>query len=115
MRKVKIKTSELIGRPLDWAVAKARGLENSWLHDYKIGYVNRPSTDWAHGGPIIETEMQERGFDVWRTADMKGCAATYERGLPDSYSYGATPLIAAMRAVVALRLGSVYDTQKGIV
>lgn len=64
-----------------------------------------PSTDWAQGGPIIDREMREHGFDVWRTADMAQCAATYERGLPDSYIYGSTPLIAAMRCYVASKLG----------
>jgi hypothetical protein len=57
---MKVKTNELSGQALDWAVAKCEGYqtlmrrgkletlftENGWT----------PSTDWAQGGPIIERE-----------------------------------------------------------
>ena len=47
-----MKTSELTGAALDWAVAKAIG-------EYKPVPVPNYSTDWAQGGPIIEREKIE--------------------------------------------------------
>ena len=41
---MKIKTSELSGAALDWAVAKSTG--NPWLHF---------SSDWSQGGPLFES------------------------------------------------------------
>lgn len=107
---MKIKTSELTGAALDWAVAKCEGVNfeyyfpmrfrGAWiLNDFRY------STDWSQGGPIIEREMREFGFDLWSGAFSGECAATYCRGAPDSYVYGPTPLIAAMRCYVASELG----------
>lgn len=111
-----METSKLIGPALDWAVAKC---ENAWWWDEFPEELNKPegisldsggyympSIDWSQGGPIIEQEMLERGFDVWRNDGMNTCVATYERGLPDSYHYGTIPLIAAMRCYVASKLGN---------
>lgn len=59
-----MKTSELTGVALDWAVAKCEGLidQNGWtsVEIFKAsrgGGFNRYSTDWAQGGPIIEREQ----------------------------------------------------------
>lgn len=60
---MKIKTSELIGPALDWAVAKCDGVEcdenhtpiwfeSNGLAAPRVSY--SPSTDWAQGGPIID-------------------------------------------------------------
>jgi len=58
---MKIKTSDLEGLALDWAVAKCEGYiddPESWLYqathpeNLRTGF--RPSLHWAHGGPIIE-------------------------------------------------------------
>lgn len=75
---------------LDKAVAKALGERNSKAY----------STDWAHGGPIIERE---------RISVMRGGA--YEenfwlagKGYSTEYSHGPTPLIAAMRCFVASKV-----------
>jgi hypothetical protein len=55
-----------------------------------------PSTDWAQGGPIIEREM----ITVeWTGEDWRTCIWCDEKFL------GPTPLIAAMRAYVASKLG----------
>ena len=113
---MKIKVAEASGRVLDYMVAmcNGKGIEfdcpsDPWLtvdgivdqplHSYT------PSTDWAQGGPIIDREMREHGFDLWRTRDMSLHAASYTRGVPDCYSYGPTPLIAAMRCYVTSKLG----------
>jgi hypothetical protein len=57
-----MKTSELTGAALDWAVAKCEGFDPETLNTktgvvYSLRYgVYTPSTDWSQGGPIIERE-----------------------------------------------------------
>lgn len=58
-----------------------------------------PSSDWSHGGPIIERERitikySPGGSLVWEA---------YSLGQP--WGFGPTPLIAAMRAYVASKYG----------
>ena len=101
-----MKTSELIDEALDWAVTKCetgQPLDRNGPFIVAFKY----STDWSQGGPIIEREMREFGFDLWSGAHVPDgqFAATYCRGAPDSYVYGPTPLIAAMRCYVASKLG----------
>ena len=109
---MKYKTSELTGMALDLAVAlceggtdfrydtiatywitvdgKDRALSKGWAQSFT------PSTEWSHGGPIIEKESI--GLLPSRTA-------YYEREGGTFYSYGPTALIAAMRCYVASKLG----------
>lgn len=56
-----IKTSELTGQALDWAVAKAIGLLDRWGVCAPVGF--RPSITWTQGGPIIDREKTEFDFD----------------------------------------------------
>lgn len=91
-----MKTYELIGPALDWAVAKCEGV------NYHGPAWTKFSTDWAQGGPIIEQERlliqpeigKEGMGNAWYAVSMK-----------DTDSYGPTPLIAAMRCYVASKLG----------
>jgi hypothetical protein len=122
---MKIKTSELQGAPLDWAVAKCEGLEQrdgAWYRPATPAYAAwryaqwQPSTDWAQGGPIIEreginlgTQRNEPGFRphpdrMWH-AQMD--TRVY-------VGYGPTPLIAAMRCFVASKLGDEVDVPDGL-
>jgi len=101
-----MKTSELTGAALDWAVAKAEGeAESAVIRGYVTGKGKpagryTPSIDWSQGGPIIERE----GIAIRKMRDG-GWIAT------DSSVYGwlqpssPTPLIAAMRCYVASKLG----------
>ena len=93
-----MKTNELTGVALDWAVAKCEvGAEFICEIDDPHFY----STDWAQGGPIIEREgmsLARRGdydFSPWG-AVLKDFEFDEE---------GTTPLIAAMRCYVASKLG----------
>lgn len=87
-----MKTIELSGAALDWAVAKCEQFDNGdWLPDY--------STDWAHGGPIIERER----ICVVATPSAHWDARTPD--YPPRYISGETPLIAAMRCYVVSKLG----------
>lgn len=117
---MKIKTSELTGAALDWAVGYVRCLEATdgkpiLARDLMSKAIRNgmasPSTDWAQGGPIIEREMREFGFDLWSGAHVPTgqFAATYCRGAPDSYVYGPTPLVAAMRCYCCAKLGDEID------
>ena len=91
-----MKTSELNGAALDWAVAHC--IEKGFAKFVAAGYRFCPSTDWSQGGPIIERECIELlcespGFR-WVAMPQKG---PEWRGL--------TPLIAAMRCYVASKMG----------
>ena len=88
-----MKTNELTGAALDWAVAKSEDFSVRWGFDDDCPEY---STDWAQGGPIIEREkiaLWLNGNDDWTATD----------GLKTTT--GETPLIAAMRCYVALKLG----------
>jgi hypothetical protein len=109
---MKIKTEELTGQALDWAVAKAEG--NVQLqYDSREGLIirnilgwfpYRPSVAWQQGGPIIEREAIEL------VPDGKGSwSAAIRGGDEDDVAHGPTPLIAAMRCYVASRLGDEVD------
>ncbi len=103
---MKIKTAELTGPALDWAVAKCEG-PNSVAACYYVDdlpvYLDeapipewKPSTDWAQAGPIIE---REKITLEWTGEDWIGYI------WHDGEYFAPTPLIAAMRCFVASRLG----------
>ena len=50
-----MKTNELTGAALDWAVAKCEGIYFEDFEDFER-YAPEYSTDWSQGGPIIERE-----------------------------------------------------------
>ena len=98
---MKIKTSELIGMPLDWAVALANNMpicpSEVFAELHLIGRFNY-STDWAQGGPIIERER----IELYEHKQLECWAA---KSKADDLRYGPTPLIAAMRCHVVSKLG----------
>ena len=98
-----MKTSELTGAALDWAVAKAIG-------EYKPVPVPNYSTNWAQGGPIIEREgvsLIRQTPDRWVSEYSNGCDR-----FDHARSHGPTPLSAAMRCYVASKLGDDIDVPK---
>jgi hypothetical protein len=126
---VEVKTAELVGAALDYAVALATGAlvypdgepveihvatnRDSggvyfWTTDHSFGY--SPSTDWAHGGPLIERFIgavsgptPAREYSI---ACMKGNTAA---------ARGSSMLIAACRAIVAAKLGDVVQVPSVLV
>ena len=101
-----IKTSELKGAALDWAVAKCEGayipsvdadIDGTKRINYG-GMYPEWSTDWAQGGVIIEREGISVYFDAgdWYAKLQSKPVITY---------YDYSPLIAAMRCYVASKLG----------
>ena len=106
-----MKTSELTGAALDWAVAKCEGTLGHYVQpNEKRGTTKwettpstrRYSTDWSQGGPIIERE----GLTLTHQAIWG--AQTDD----DLFAYGPTPLIAAMRCYVASKLGDEVEIPK---
>jgi hypothetical protein len=103
-----MRTSDLTGAALDWAVAKCEGKNVDPWHAALSGWLNehRYSADWAQGGPIIEREK----LDVCiHKPTHQWCSATQSSVGRFARGYGPTPLVAAMRCYVASKLGDEVD------
>lgn len=130
---IEVKTSELVGPALDWAVFCAvykgmqpeihviesvtvdrkpfikplefpRAVSLSYSGAYGIECRWSPSGDWEHGGPLIDKYL----IDLTVEHPSMICAALCDengRYIDDKVSFGSTHLIAACRAIVAARLG----------
>jgi len=109
-----MKTSELIGAELDYWVAMIEGIlqPEEWVN--KALFLEKgiwskegqyfPSTNWQQGGPLIEKyniELQTSGDGLW-------CASLWPPENNDLIG-GETPLIAAMRCIVASKFGDEVD------
>ena len=114
--------SDAVGAQLDWMVAKCEG-KNGVLHDdgitrciviasasgvYKGTY--QPSINWSLGGPLIGQGKiclsWMNNFGAWHA--QIGDEAEFN-------AYGPTPLIAAMRCLVAATLGDEVDVPDELV
>jgi hypothetical protein len=119
---MQVKTSDLIGPALDWAVAKCggKGIEfddprDPWLTVNGIAdqplHSYTPSSDWSQGGPIIERER------LWIQPEIgkDGAGnAWYCVAMSPHDAYGPTPLIAAMRCYVAIKMGNTVEIPGGL-
>ena len=117
-----MKTSELTGAALDWAVAKCESYPVSMS---KTGYLifcdpliqcgprgtqYSPSTNWSQGGPIIE----RKGIRIVKVAPTVW-GAVYSSGDIGREHFATTPLIAAMRCYVTNELGDTVDVPPELV
>lgn len=118
---MEIKTSELTGAALDWAVAKCMGLDSAyvakaggWVASTHVRVFDpqvqddcayEPSLDWSQGGPIIERE----GINLCKERDGVHAVIVEPHGHDWTEAVGPTPLIAAMRCYVASKLGDEVD------
>ena len=129
---MKYTTNELIGWRLDQAVAKACGYgydtSKSSMVVFEIatnistleegctifrdgGFLHySPSTNWVHGGPIIERE----DIELWKWKGDNGnywCAHVqgWSADTDAKESIGDTPLVAVMRAFVSAKMGAEVD------
>ena len=126
---MKVKTSNLRGLALNFAVALANGEKPElnmvshgrtwpgiWLTSGEYAPCPDYQGEWAAGGPIIERE----GLSI-RYAQKDARGAWYavqgpNRFLsPDFEGSGPTPLIAAMRCYVASELGDEVEVPDGLV
>jgi len=108
---MELKTSELAGSALRWAVAKCEGWvigDDMWITDPKEPGTGQPlsdfqpDSDWSQGGPIIEREIVSLDAENGR-ARWKACAWRKDGDLQSAI--GPSPLIAAMRCYIASKLG----------
>jgi hypothetical protein len=110
---MKIKTSELIDAPLDWAAASADGcVWATWRfkEQHAIGELNY-STDHRLGGPLLEREK----IDIrHRPLPWHDVEATCRTGAPLN-AFGPTGLVAGMRCFVASRLGDEVEVPDELV
>ena len=112
----KIRTSELIGAALDWAVAKCEGMSRldervtpegvRWAGDFF-----QPSKHWSEGGPIIEREKIQVNpsisSDAWGAANPSKDQCVWV--------WAETPLIAAMRCYVTSKLGNEVEVPEELI
>ena len=120
---VEVKTAELAGSALDWAVAQVESEKYIAKHITKTslnlaGQVvavehtanYRPSSDWAQGGPLIDK------YNIWLSGpigDRKEWSAAID--LSTDEMHGETALIALCRCIVGARLGDVVQVPAELV
>lgn len=139
---VEVKTQDLLGAALDWAVAKAEGVAvvtdpnspscrqmvedadsiNGW-------YCYSPSTDWSQGGPLIEkykvmitppNDLVHRNFgpfdprNGWCESGHWGSTifGKERKYRRAAFSHPDSPLIVAMRAIIQFELGDTVSVPK---
>lgn len=124
-----IKTSELEGVALDWAVAKAIGadIDNELTHSRKVwaewGDLSipehfSPSQSWGQGGPLIAEKVTvtvdtENG--CYADCGAQAHAVKHQKPLDEYDGSGPTILIACMRAIVSSELGETVDVPEELV
>lgn len=130
---VEVKTAELIGPTLDWAVAKAAeyepsvyradGLDGSVSYDIGLPTMSvkkpytrwSPSTDWSQGGHLLErlgdVEIMQRAADDFLIFEREGL----DTGSAEWRQEGPTLLIAICRSLVAKELGDVVQVPAELV
>lgn len=110
---MKVKTSELSGKALDWATGKSMGNHVGIDMDGRVKFITsyspleiilwQPSTDWNQCGNLIEAE----GIEFKWVSDATLEAHSY---LHDPhYGYGLTHQEAACRLMVVSKLGDEVD------
>jgi len=119
---IEVKTADLAGEALGWAIGKAEGLDvflappeygNPWrvFTRYRATVTERterynPWEDWASGGDLIE--KYRVGFGLYSDSFFAVTGLNDLSGDAD----GSTHLIAACRAIVAARLGDTVQVPK---
>lgn len=125
---IEVKTADLAGEALGWAVGKAEGLELELAEPgcngvpwrvfarYRATVTERterynPWEDWALGGPLIEKHeitIQPSAWDWQRKCVLWRAQQEDE----NRYFEHVSPLVSAMRAVTHTRLGDTVQVPK---
>ena len=119
---IEVKTADLVGHALDWAVALAEGLEvflvgPQYNVPWRVFWKKRgqalewdvlynPHEDWLLGGKLIE--KYRVGFGLYSDYFF---AVTGLNDLPGDAD-GSTHLVAACRAIVAAKSGDTVNVPK---
>jgi hypothetical protein len=126
---IEVKTAELDGSALDWAVAQVEGRATRIylcpvMDEYKVAATVpggdlqsawMPSIDWAQGGPLIEKYRADLCFERDGLYHAELCDSEGMQLSPYTGVYGSTPLIAACRAIVAAKLGDLVSVPAELV
>ncbi len=117
--------SDLEGAALDWSVACAINDEQALRYgpedfreqrrgsvDFEGNFLYRWSGNWSQGGPLIEeyliSVVENLPCSPGRSWEARSSRTAKGAGWRD-YGYGSTPLIAAMRCLVAGALGPTIE------
>jgi len=127
---IEVRAANLIGAPLDWAVAMAEGYKRDpeqltgdgvtvispkgtftsvSIYGAANGFGFRPSTNWDQGGPLFEKHKAGLSHDRYLSGGPCGCSAG---PLNSTWLSGPTPLIALCRALVHAKLGPIVQVPK---
>jgi Protein of unknown function (DUF2591) len=112
-----IKTSELTGIALDWAVTRAGRPDRGNMTIWRCGYIDynmhHYCSDPARGIDIMEREkIGVMPVTVSRDANETGWRA--EHFTIAATAYGPTIMVAAMRCYVVSKLGDEVDIPEGL-
>lgn len=116
-----MRTNELSGAALDWAVAKCEDF-NIDIHAGMALTIRgdgdwwSPSSNWIQAGPIIERERLQLS-PGYAHDEHRWSAVRYDHMFDydlDCFMGGETPLIAAMRCYVASKLGDEVELPEGV-
>lgn len=122
---MKIKTSELTGAALDWAVAIAAKMTAEIQPAGKCGrplyvlaaeqgytpWIWNPSESWHQGGPIIERER----ISIRQWTNVPVVHSYMPQDDAPWSEDGTSPLIAAMRCYVVSKLGDEVDVPEELI
>jgi hypothetical protein len=109
--------ADLEGPQLDYWVGRTMGVERLTFDPRDTTYIDKafdvdvrarysPSTSWDQGGPIIDLLNISVVFEPDSAADEPvGTWTAYIQPVKDELFWGATALVAAMRAAVHHRFG----------
>ncbi|ANC80941.1 DUF2591 domain-containing protein [Pseudomonas putida] len=135
---IEVKTADLVGEALGWAVGKAEGLDLyleppgyngvpwrvfSRYRGEAIEHIKRynPWEDWALGGPLavkyqisLIPEAHE-GPDGTELSERWRASVYYKAGEHYGTDYCGTALIAACQAVVATEFGDIVQVPKELI
>lgn len=126
MEMIEVKTADLIGPALDWAVAQVEGVNyrqdgikcktriapRKWHHYTEPNF--SPSTDWSWGGPLIDEyaiSIMKPLFDdgIW-IAERINETGEFHSG--EGRQVGGTALIAMCRSLVSVLVGDTVSVPK---
>lgn len=119
-----MKTQDLTGAALNWAVAKAEGLLDQLGARAPVGF--RPASSWTDAGPIVDRE--DISLNVSHTKRKDGGEAryvvasmtpvfrfqNYRSRMARVEATGDSATVAAMRCYVAAKLGPAVDLPEAL-
>lgn len=125
---IEVKTADLAGHALDWAVAQAEGLEvflvgPEYSVPWRVFWKKRgevlvrdvlynPHENWVLAGPMIEKHMVSMHCPQ-STDDVWAAWAITDKG--EFCQAGNTALVAACRAIAAAKIGDTVQVPKELI